>query len=102
MTALYDTELNGRVRRTAMTSRGGYCMSYILAEEAVSDELGEGRRTYSVFAAMCGEGGEADCATVHDLTASYELACEFFRLVTEGAVTPCTLTAVAEDFAASV
>ncbi len=96
MTVRYETALRGCVRRTALASAGGLYMSYILAEEET-----DGGHTYSVFAAACGEGGESDCATLRGLTDSYEAASDFFRLISDGAVTPCTLSAVAEDFAAS-
>ena len=102
MTASYKTRIEGSVLETAITSVGGFHMSYILAEEVIDDELGCGRRAFSVFVAMCGDHGERGAVLVRDITDSYELAAEFFTLISEGAVMPCSLPEVAEDFVASV
>lgn len=101
MTAAYETGLNGCIQKTAITAVGDICMSYIMAEETFSDGLCGKRRAYSFFAALCGIGGETDSACVRDVTSSAEEASTFFTLISEGAVTPCTLSVIAEDFIAS-
>ena len=101
MTASYNTSIDGRVLKTAVATECGYLLSYILAEERPDGSNDPDRRTYSVFAALCGEDGETDAAVVSGMTLSRDKAAEFFSLVAEGAVMPCTLSDVAEDFASS-
>lgn len=101
MTAAYETMISGCVRKTAITVTGEVCLSYIMADETFFDELGDGRHSYSFFAAICDSGGESDSACVHDVTSSTEEADAFFSLISEGAVTPCTLSVIAEEFIAS-
>lgn len=100
MTVSYETAINGRVLKTAITSEADLHLSYILAEETVSDEAGK-RSGYSVFAAVCGGDAGTDSAFIRDLTARADEAEEFFSLITNGAVTPCTLFDAAEDYIAS-
>lgn len=100
LTASYDTFIDGRVLKTAVATECGYLLSYILAETRSADESGTEHRTFSVFAALCGEDGETDQALVDGMTFTEAEAIEFFMLVAEGAVMPCTLRDVAEDCAA--
>ncbi len=85
---------------TAISAVDGFHLSYILAEEQLSDGLGNKRRTYSIFAAVCGDDGETDSSFIRDLTSSEAEARHFFKMIAEGAVTPCTLGYMAEDFLA--
>ncbi len=101
MTAVYSTAIDGCIRKMAITSCGDFHLSYILAEETIADDLGDGRHAFSVFVAMCGEDGQKDSMLVRDITESFDLANEFFTLISECAVTPCTLLDVTEDFLGS-
>lgn len=101
LTAAYSTTIDGCVRKIAITSEGGFYLSYILTEETINDEQGAGRHAFSFFAALCGENGQTDSMLIRDVTGSYELAEELFKLISEGAVTPGTLLYVTEDFLAS-
>ena len=102
MTTAYETDLEGRLMKCAVAETNGMCVFYVLTEEKTTDELGSDRCSYSFFAALCGEGNDADFACVRDLTSERGTALEFFSLISDGAVTPCTLGDAAEDFAASL
>ncbi len=102
MTAAYETNIDGRVLRTAISTADGICLSYILTEENISDELGDRRRSYSFFVALCDEHGGTDSEYVRDVTSRRDLAFEFFSMISDGAVTPCALRTVAEDLVASI
>lgn len=45
--------------------------------------------------------GEEESAYVEDISSIYEKAEEFFKLMADNAVLPCTLKDIAEDYAAS-
>lgn len=95
MTASYDTHIEGRILKTAMATEGGYLMSYILTESRTADG-----RTFSVFATLCGEDGKTDQALVDGMAFTEAEANDFLMRIAEGAVMPCTLRDIAEDFAA--
>lgn len=48
-------------------------------------------------AAFADNPSEGDCRLCENVTGDAEKAEELFRLITEGSVTPCTLTDVLED-----
>lgn len=74
---------------------------YYLLLESFSDEAGD-RDSYSIKAEYSRDDGDAVSCTASDLTTDEATAFKYFKMISEGLVTPTTLLEVAEDLISSL